>query len=128
MFFLTMGCFFYLGFCRYRAIHNREVRISFFQTYDKGEQPARLHVIGRHVQNHFEVPPLFHAAALMTYVTDSLNIFALVCAWLFVAGRVVHSCIHLGANNVSIRFFVFGFTLLCLTGMWLSLAMSLLSN
>ena len=128
MFSLTMACIFYMGLSRYRAIHRREVKISFFRTYTEGSQPARLHLIARHVQNHFEVPPLLHLGVVLGYASDSVTLPALVCAWLFVAARLVHSGIHLGGNNVSQRFFVFGFSLLSLCGLWLSLGWSLLAG
>lgn len=59
MFALSFFCILMLGRARYNAIRKGEVRISYFRTYNEGEQPARLHLLSRHVQNHFEVPPLF---------------------------------------------------------------------
>lgn len=120
MFFLTLGCFLALGICRYRAIHNRQVRISYFRTYDEGSQPKYLQVMARHLQNHFEVPPIFYAGVILNFITLNNSLVALVFAWLFVATRVVHSIIHLGKNNVSHRFFTFGFSLFCLCGVWAS--------
>lgn len=120
MFFLTIGCFFYLGYSRFSAIHARQVKISFYRTYTEGSQPERLHLLARHVQNHFEVPPVFYVAVLMTYLIQNESLLTLVFAWLFVVARYIHSVIHLGSNNVSQRFFVFGFSLLCLTVLWLS--------
>ena len=120
MFFLTIGCIFYLGFSRYRAIHAKQVKVSFYRTYDEGSQPKRLHLLSRHVQNHFEVPPIFYAGILVAYTTTNDLLISLIFAWLFVLARVAHTFIHLGSNNVSVRFFTFGFSLLCLLGRWSS--------
>lgn len=128
MFALTIGCFLYLGYCRNKAIHRGEVRISFFRTYTEGSQPARLLLLARHVQNHFEVPPIFYAAVIFTYITNSVTIFTVGLAWLFVATRVAHTFVHLGGNNVSVRFFTFGFSLLVLTALWLSLVFSVTTS
>ncbi len=128
MFALTIGCVFSLGFARYRAIRKREVRISFFRTYDEGTQPKRLHLLARHVQNHFEVPPLFHVGVVLTYATQSAAVASIAFAWLFVVSRIVHSAIHLGTNNVTHRFFAYGFGLLMLCGLWLLLLVSLLGK
>ncbi|TNC82342.1 MAG: hypothetical protein C9356_04815 [Oleiphilus sp.] len=128
MFFLSIGCIFSMGLARFRAIHNREVKISFYSTYTKGSQPARLHLLARHVQNHFEVPPMFYAATILLYVTEAVIASTLVLAWSFFAARVLHTFIHLGRNNVSQRFFMFGFSLLCLTGLWALLLIALLSR
>lgn len=123
---LTLLMIFRMGYLRYRAIHAGDVRISYFRTYNEGEQPAHLHLVQRHVQNHFEVPPLFHIVVMATYVTGMVSTAAVVLAWMYFLARCIHSGIHLGSNNVSHRFFVFGFSLLCLLALWLHLIGQLL--
>jgi hypothetical protein len=66
MFFLTFGILVNLGVQRYAAIRRREVSIRYYRLYTEGQQPDRLQLLGRHVQNHFEVPPLFHIAVLLS--------------------------------------------------------------
>jgi hypothetical protein len=128
MFFLTFSTILALGLARYRAIQRREVSIGFFRTYDQGDQPPRLHLLARHVQNHFEVPPLFHLGLLFTFAAGAVNPVAVGFAWLFVATRCVHSYIHLGSNDVSRRFFTFGLSLLWLAGLWGTLLCSLATS
>jgi hypothetical protein len=128
MFALTMACVFALGLARYRAIRRGEVRVSYFRTYDEGSQPKRLHLLARHVQNHFEVPPLFHVGAVIAFATQSASAASIVFAWLFVAARVVHSAVHLGSNNVTHRFLAYGFSLMMLCGLWAALLVSLVGN
>lgn len=127
MFLLTAGCLATLGRARFKAIRNREVKISYFRTYNEGTQPARLHLLSRHVQNHFEIPPLFYIAVLFTYVSESVTVAAVILAWFYVAARCVHTYIHLGSNNVTHRFFVFIFSGLCVLALWLILAVQLLT-
>lgn len=128
MFFLTFGVLLYLGLSRFRAIHSGAVSMKYYRTYNEGEQPARLHLLGRHVQNHFEVPPLFHLGVLMAYVSETVTPTAVVLAWTFVALRCLHTCIHLGPNNVSVRFFTFGTSLLVLGGLWGSVLFGLIQK
>jgi len=128
MFTLTFGVILALGLARYRAIQRGDVRIRFFRTYDEGSQPARLHLLSRHAQNHFEVPPLFHVGVLLSFASGSVSTLAVVFAWLFVVARCVHSYIHLGSNDVSRRFFTFGASLFFLAGLWLTLLYSLLAS
>lgn len=123
---LTLGCIFWMGRCRYKAIHARRVSIRFFRTYDEGEQPADLHRIARHVQNHFEVPPLLHVAVLMAFVSGAVSTLTVSLAWAFVALRGLHSVIHLGSNNVSQRFAVFGLSLVALSGLWIAVLLHIL--
>jgi hypothetical protein len=127
MFSLTLGVMVGLGVARYRAIHDRSVSIKYFRTFNEGVQPERLHLLSRHMQNHFEIPPLFYAGILFTYVSDAVTMASVVLAWLFVLTRCAHSVIHLGANNVSARFFTFGVSLVFLAGIWASLLVSLIT-
>lgn len=120
MFALTLACVVTMGASRYGAIRRGEVRMSFYRTYDEGTQPRRLHLLSRHVQNHFEVPPLFHIGVIMVYATASTTLAALIFAWLYVLARLVHTFVHLGSNNVTHRFFAFGSSLLMLLGLWAS--------
>ena len=118
MFFLTFGVIIRLGLARYSAIHSGAVSIKFFRTYDEGAQPARLHLLSRHVQNHFEVPPLFHIGVLMAFVTGAVSPVSVAFAWSFFALRCLHTYIHLGSNNVSVRFFTFGMSVVSVAGLW----------
>lgn len=127
MFFLTLVVMLRLGFSRYTAIHDGSVSIKYFRTFNEGHQPERLHLLSRHMQNHFEIPPLFYAGILFSYVSGSVDLLSVVLAWLFFFTRCAHSFIHLGANNVSARFFTFGLSLAFLAGIWGSLLVSLLS-
>lgn len=128
MFFLTFFVMLWLGVSRYTAIHNRSVSIKYFRTFDDGNQPERLHLLSRHMQNHFEIPPLFYAGILFTYASGSVTALSVGFAWLFFLTRCVHSFIHLGPNNVSARFFTFGISLVFLAGIWISFLVSLVRS
>ena len=128
MFAHTMIIIFAMGVLRYIAIHKGDVSIKFFRAYNDGAQTERLHLIARHVQNLFEVPPLFYFACLFLFVTNSVTSISLGLAWAFVGLRLTHSTIHLSVNNVSYRFFCFGAGLIVLSGLWVCLAVALLSR
>jgi len=126
MFSLTLFCVFRLGLMRFLAIKACEVKISFYRTYNEGSQPNNLHLMSRHVQNHFEIPPLFYAGVILSFITGNDALISTVFAWLFVAARVIHTFIHLTNNNVNYRFFTFGFSLICLCTLWASVFYELL--
>lgn len=128
MFMLTASVIAYMGGSRLTAIRRREISIRYYRLYTEGEQTPRLQVIGRHAQNHFEVPPLFYIAVLFLYVTGSVTPLAVVLAWLYFGSRCVHSFIHLGSNNVTHRFIAFAVSGLILVGMWILLLVSVAST
>lgn len=128
MFLLTFSVIAYMGGSRLAAIRRGDVSIRFYRLYNEGEQTARLQAIGRHAQNHFEVPPLFYIAVLFLYVTSSVTPLAVSLAWLYFASRCVHSFIHLGSNNVTHRFIAFAVSGLILAGLWILLLLSVASS
>ena len=128
MFMLTFSVVAYTGRSRLVAIRRGDVSIRYYRRYNEGEQTARLQVIGRHLQNHFEVPPLFYAVVLFLYVTGSVTPTAVALAWLYFASRCVHSFIHLGSNNVTHRFIAFAGSGLILACLWILLLTAVASS
>jgi hypothetical protein len=128
MFMLTFSVIAYLAGSRLAAIRRGDVSIRYYRRYSEGEQTPRLQVIGRHAQNHFEVPPLFYIALLFLNVTGSVTPAAVALAWLYFVARCVHSFIHLGSNNVTHRFIAFAGSGLILTGLWILLILSVASS
>jgi len=128
MFMLTASVIAYTGGSRLAAIRRRDVSIRYYRLYNEGEQTPRLQQIGRHLQNHFEVPPLFYIAVLFLYLTGSVTPFAIALAWLYFGSRCVHSFIHLGSNNVTHRFVAFALSGLILVGIWILLLLSVASS
>jgi hypothetical protein len=124
MFMLTASVIAYAGGSRVAAIRRRDVSIRYYRLYNEGEQTPRLQVLGRHMQNHFEMPPLFYIAVIFLYVTGSVTPLAVVLAWLYFGSRCVHSFIHLGSNNVTHRAFAFALSGLVLIGIWILLLLS----
>jgi len=128
MFFLTAAVIVRLAVLRIGAVQRGEIPIRYFRLYDEGVQPEKLQQIGRHVQNLFEVPPLFYVVVLALYVTGSVTPLAVGLAWGYFALRCVHTAIHLGANDVRRRLQVWASSGLVLAGLWLVLLISLLSR
>lgn len=121
MFFLTATLIGRMGFLRVRAVRRGDVSITYYRLYNEGVQPDRLQQIGRHVQNHFEAPPLFYAVLLFLYVTGGVTPVSVGLAWLYVVLRAVHSVVHLGRNDVRQRLMVWATSMLVLASLWLVL-------
>jgi hypothetical protein len=128
MFMLTASVIAYTGGSRLAAIRRGDVSIRYYRRYNEGEQTPRLQVIGRHLQNHFEVPVLFYIVVLFLYVTNAVTPVAVVLGWLYFASRCLHSFIHLGSNNVTHRFAAFAVSGLILISLWISLLIAVASS
>lgn len=73
--------------------------------------------ISANLSNQFEWPLFFHAACLILLQLPA-NRTALVLAWVFVAGRVLHSAVQILSRNVRLRGVVFTVNFLAVLGLW----------
>jgi hypothetical protein len=109
---------------RVAAVRAGEVRLKDI-ALDSSRWPERLRKLANNYQNQFELPVLFYAVMALLIATGLADGVTLVLAWAFVASRLVHSFIHVRANNVVHRLFAFGASLATLAAMWLWFALRL---
>lgn len=74
--------------------------------------------ISANLSNQFEWPLFFHAACLVLMQIGTADRVAVICAWLFVAGRVLHSGVQIGTTNVRLRGIIFTLNFLAVLAMW----------
>ncbi len=73
--------------------------------------------ISANLSNQFEWPLLFYAACIILLL-GSPDPAAVVLAWTFVGGRVLHSVVQIGTRNVRLRGLVFTVNFLAVLGLW----------
>lgn len=73
-------------------------------------------------RNLFELPVLFHVAALAALATQGVDAVLVGLAWAFVILRAVHSLVHCTYNRVMHRFIAYLLSTLVLWAMWAKLA------
>ncbi len=74
--------------------------------------------IGANLRNQFEWPLFFHVACLLLIVQDGATPAGLWLAWIFIAGRCLHSAVQILTGNVRLRGAVFAINFLAVLGMW----------
>jgi hypothetical protein len=79
--------------------------------------------ISANLSNQFEWPLFFHVACvlLMQLPPDPV---ALALAWVFVAGRVLHSGVQILTRNVRLRGLVFTINFLAVLALWVAMLRS----
>jgi hypothetical protein len=80
--------------------------------------------ISANLSNQFEWPLFFYAACLLLIAQHAFDARQLVLAWIFVAGRVVHSGVQVFTRNIRLRGLVFTINFVAVLGMWICLALS----
>ncbi|MCI5107498.1 MAG: MAPEG family protein [Pseudomonadales bacterium] len=109
---------------RTSSVRKGEVPISYFSIFQGDNIPDMVHKTNRHFDNLFEMPVLFYVAGLLYIALDINQPFVINCAWAFVVSRIIHTCIHLGYNNILHRLLVFAIGNLCVLAMWVSIIMT----
>ena len=106
---------------RVRAVRENKVSIKYFRIYQGEIEPEETAKPARHFANLFEAPVLFYAACITAMVTQDTGILALVLAWTYVAARLLHTYIHLGANRVRHRLRAYFAGWLVLVALWIQI-------
>ncbi len=106
---------------RIASVRKGDVSMSYYSLFRGEEVPEMVAKTSRHFSNLFEVPVLFYSAGVLYVALDMTIQFPVTCAWVFVTARVVHTCIHLGYNNVMHRLVMFGIANLSVLAMWIAI-------
>lgn len=75
--------------------------------------------ISANLSNQFEWPVFFYAACLLLMMMKDVQAGgAILLAWIFVLGRLVHSCVQIFTTNIRLRGLVFTINFLATLGLW----------
>lgn len=77
--------------------------------------------ISANLSNQFEWPLFFHVACLLLMLQPAVGRLPLVLAWVFVAGRVLHSGVQVFTANVRLRGAVFTINFLAVLALWVGI-------
>jgi hypothetical protein len=69
--------------------------------------------------NLFEMPVLYFTLVPLLVIGNMAGPAQVALAWLFVILRAVHSFVHLGRNDVRVRFTVYLASVIVLFAMWI---------
>ena len=115
---LTFGVSVMLFRARVRSVREGHTPVSYFRVFHGSPEPQFLAQRTRHCINLFETPVLFYAGCLAAMVAGVTGPVAVALAWGYVAARLVHAWVHLGANRVRHRLRVFLAGWIFLLGLW----------
>lgn len=107
-FILVCGLYAWLTLERQIAVLKREVRIGDF--VNAGADPERSKRIARNLANQFELPMFAMFAGLFLYIGNHVAPVDIAAAWLFLAGRLIHSGVQTLTTNIPLRGIVYTIT------------------
>jgi hypothetical protein len=118
---LVMFLYAWLTVARTRAVRAGEVTYGCFE-FGRDEPPAIARVT-RNLANQFELPVLFYVAILLLLNFAETRMIDVALAWVFLAGRVIHTAVQTRTDNVPLRGRVFMINFLGVAGLWCHLAL-----
>jgi hypothetical protein len=95
----------WLTVARLRAVRRGKVVYGAFVL--GREEPHEIARITRNLANQFELPTIFYALVVLLIALGRVTTVDLVAAWVFVAGRVIHTLVQTLTDNVPLRGRVF---------------------
>lgn len=106
---------------RFSSVRNGDVSIKHYRLMNDQHLPEVVTKSTRNYNNQFEVPVLFYVVSTL-YITLGIDSsLAIICAWVFVVLRFVHSYIHLTYNNVIHRMYSYWAGLVAVLILWVNL-------
>jgi hypothetical protein len=95
----------WLTYARTKAVKRGETTSSAFVL--GREEPLEVARITRNLANQFELPAIFYALVVLLVALGKVTVFDVIAAWVFVAGRVIHTLVQTLTDNVPLRGRVF---------------------
>jgi hypothetical protein len=126
MAFLTMVVLVKLFRARVGAVRGGHIDVNFYRLFRGATEPEHAQKLSRHFVNLFEAPTLFYTACLAAMIAGVTSTGMVVLAWAYVAARITHAVVHLGANRLRHRIRAYFTSWLILAAMWVYLAVAVL--
>ncbi|WNO61647.1 MAPEG family protein [Rheinheimera sp. MMS21-TC3] len=114
-----------MGNRRIKAAKNKEISLSAFKTMNLTGANEQVIATSRNFDNQFQMPMLFLFSVLFILQTNFADLGYVVMASAFVLLRLGHTIVHIGSNNVRLRFNIFLLSCAVLWAIWLRLAWQL---
>ncbi len=118
---LTGGVVLRLYLARVAAIRAGQIDVNFYRLHQGAIEPESSQKVARHFVNLFEAPTLFYVGCLAAMVAGVVDRGFAGLAWAYVAVRLVHAFIHLGANRLRKRRNAYFTGWLVLLALWIYL-------
>ena len=112
---LVVGLYMALTWTRLVAVRRGDATKADFARAD-GDPPLSAR-IQRNLANQFEAPVFAWIAAVLLIQTSQVTIWDVAAAWVFLVGRLIHTAVQCGGDNVALRGQVFTINFLGL--LWL---------
>lgn len=124
----TLSVLLLIPIARFKAGAKGHVSVADFRYGESDRVPAHVKLPNRNFMNLLEVPVLFYLACLVAFLIQAVDPALLTLAWVYVALRIAHSCVHLSYNHVMHRLAFFASSNVVVVIIWGLLSWRLLQG
>lgn len=116
MIFLTMLVWLYMYILRLTYMAKNKISPQAMATPEKKYTilPAHINYPAYNLSNLFELPIIFYVQCLLVLILDIQSETIMICSWIFVIFRIIHSFIHCSYNLVKHRFLAYAISSIAL--------------
>ncbi len=101
---------------------------NFYRAHQGGQEPESAAAATRHYGNLFEMPTLFYTACVTAFVLQAVGQWTLIFAWVYVAGRLIQSAVHMTYNNPTHRGMGFILGAIAMIALWVNVGMAIVGK
>ena len=128
MLLITAGVLAVLFRTRSQGVREGTVSAGYYKTYQGESESEAARKLTRHFTNLFETPVLFYAVCTAALATQHATLLFQILAWAYVATRLFHAIIHIGANRLMNRIRIYFLSWLLLLALWLVLVFRIITT
>jgi hypothetical protein len=111
---IGLTCALYAWLTVTRTLAVRSGRVEYAAFVLGRDEPKNVARITRNLGNQFELPVIFYAIVVLLVALGRVATIDVVAAWVFVAGRVIHTAVQTLTDDVPLRGRVFMINFLAL--------------
>ena len=111
---IALTCALYAWLTVARALAVRSGQVDYASFVLGRDEPKNVARITRNLGNQFELPVIFYAIVVLLVALGRVATIDVVAAWVFVAGRVIHTAVQTLTDDVPLRGRVFMINFLAL--------------
>ena len=125
--FLVFILYILMGVRKHKAVKAKDVNYKEASLNNKA-WPERTLLVTNNLANQSEAPVLFYALCIVTFLTNTSNVFAVGLAIAFVSLRYIHSYVHVTSNYVPHRALAFMLSLVTLLVLFIQTTAQVILN
>lgn len=102
---------------RFKSVRTGQTKLGDIAV-NAGAWPRRVQQLGNNFDSQFDLPMLWYSCCGLLVATGLTDVISVALSWFFLLARLVHTSVHIGANDVPTRMRVYLAGFVAVVFMW----------